>query len=215
MPKTPTKLAYDGLDAAYAYFNKQLFAGRLPACLITVRPHRGAYGYFSSERFGSRDGEEIHDEIALNIRHFQKLSPIEIMATLVHEMVHLEQYHWGKPSRGGYHNKEWGQLMERVGLIPSDTGSPGGKRTGQRMHHYVLDDGPFARAVAAREFVVPYYDRAGETQITRGKLKVTYTCPTCEDKVYGRAGVQPHCGKCGMAAMVAPNGTKSVADLAA
>ena len=78
MPKTPTKRTYDDFDAAYAYFNKRLFGGRLPPCLITVRPHRGAYGYFSGERFGSRDGKEIHDEIALNIRHFEKRSPCEI-----------------------------------------------------------------------------------------------------------------------------------------
>ena len=122
---------------AYAYFNKRLFEGRLPPCLITVRPHRGAYGYFSGERFGSRDGKEIHDEIALNIRHFEKRTPCEIMSTLVHEMVHLEQAHFGSPSRNGYHNKEWAGLMERVGLMPSDTGAPGGKRTGQRMTHYV------------------------------------------------------------------------------
>jgi hypothetical protein len=75
MTTTPTKTAYDGLDDAYEYFNKELFDGRLPTCLITVRPHRGAYGYFSGERFGSRDGNEIHDEIALNIKTFQQRSP--------------------------------------------------------------------------------------------------------------------------------------------
>ena len=40
-------------------------------------------------------------------------------------MTHLEQAHFGKPSRNGYHNKEWADLMERVGLMPSDTGAPG------------------------------------------------------------------------------------------
>jgi hypothetical protein len=59
MPKTPTKRAYDDLDAAYDYFNKQLFGARLPPCLITVRPHRGAFGYFSGERFG-KILEEVH-----------------------------------------------------------------------------------------------------------------------------------------------------------
>src|SRR5262249_19532103 len=92
MLKTPTKTAYENFDAAYDYFNKQLFGSRLPPCLITVRPHRGAFGYFSSERFGSRDGKEIHDEIALNIKTFQQRSPLEILSTLVHEMVHLEQF---------------------------------------------------------------------------------------------------------------------------
>ena len=33
---TPTKQTYEGLDQAYAYFNKRLFDGKLPDCLITV-----------------------------------------------------------------------------------------------------------------------------------------------------------------------------------
>ena len=93
--------------------------------------------------------------------------------------------------------------MERVGLMPSSTGAPGGKRTGQSMTHYVIEDGPFARAVAARQFVVPYYDRVGESDVTRKKRKLAYTCPACEDKVWGKPEVRPHCGKCGLVAMLA------------
>lgn len=215
MPKTPTRRTYDGFDAAYQHFNRHLFGGRLPPCLITVRPHSGAYGYFSGRRFGSRDGAEVHDEIALNIKTFAQRSPIEILSTLVHEMVHLEQFHFGKPSRAAYHNREWARLMERVGLMPSNTGKPGGKRTGQQTTHYVIPGGLFANAVAAREFAVPYYDLRSETDITRAKRKVAYTCPTCEDKVWGSPNVQPHCGKCGFAAMVASGDVISVADLAA
>jgi predicted SprT family Zn-dependent metalloprotease len=214
MPKTPTKRAYDDFDAAYAYFNKRLFDGRLPLCLITVRPHRGAYGYFSGERFGSRNSKEVHDEIALNIRHFKQRSPREILSTLVHEMAHLEQHHFGSPSRNGYHNKEWAKMMERVGLMPSDTGRPGGKRTGQRMTHYVITGGPFAKAVAARKFVVPYYDRVEESETTRKKRKATYTCPSCDDKLWGKLGPQPHCGKCGFAAMIVSYGTNPIATTA-
>jgi predicted SprT family Zn-dependent metalloprotease len=211
MSKTPTKRTYDDFDDAYAYFNKRLFGGRLPPCLITVRPHRGGYGYFSSERFASRDGKEIHDEIALNIRYFEKRTPCEILSTLVHEMVHLEQAHFGSPSRNGYHNREWAQLMERVGLMPSDTGTPGGKRTGQRMAHYIVPDGPFDKAMHARSFTVPYYDRVGENEITRKKRKVTYTCPSCEDKVWGKQDVQVHCGKCDFTAMIASCDTNGAA----
>jgi predicted SprT family Zn-dependent metalloprotease len=214
MPKTPTKRTYDDFDAAYAHFNKRLFGGRLPLCLITVRPHRGAYGYFSSERFGSRDGKEIHDEIALNIRHFEKRSPCEILSTLVHEMVHLEQKHFGSPSRNGYHNREWAKLMEQVGLMPSDTGAPGGKRTGQRMTHYVVPDGPFDKAFRARSFTVPYYDRIGEIDITRKKRKATYTCPSCDDKLWGKPEMQPHCGKCGLVAMLVSYDTNCIATTA-
>ena len=116
MPTTPTKQTYEGFDTAYAYFNKRLFGGRLPPCLITVRPHRGSYGYFSSERFGStRNGKEIRDEIALNIKQFKQRSPRKIISTLVHEMAHQEQHHFGSPSRNGYHNREWAGMMERIG----------------------------------------------------------------------------------------------------
>ena len=210
--KTPTKRTYDDFDQAYAYFNKRLFEGRLPPCLITVRPHRGAYGYFSPERFGSRDGKEIHDEIALNIRTFANRTACQILSTLVHEMVHLEQAHFGSPSRGNYHNREWADLMERIGLMPSSTGAPGGKRTGQSMTHYVIEDGPFDRAFAARTFVIPYFDRAGESETTRKKRKVTYTCPVCEDKVWGKPEVQPHCGKCELVPMIASYDTNQVAE---
>ena len=66
----------------------------------------------------------------------------QTLSTLVHEMTHLQQQHFGKPSRSGYHNKEWGLLMRAVGLIPSSTGEPGGKETGQRG---CCRPGPLAR----------------------------------------------------------------------
>jgi predicted SprT family Zn-dependent metalloprotease len=145
----------------------------------------------------------IRDEIALNMKHFRTRTPAQILSTLVHEMTHLEQHHFGAPSRGGYHNKEWGMLMERVGLMPSDTGEVGGKRTGQRVSHYVVEGGAFDLAFKARTFVVPYFDRQEETETTRKKRKVAYTCPVCDDEVWGKPEVRVHCGKCGLVAMIA------------
>ena len=42
-----------------------------------------------------------------------------------------------QPGRTGYHNREWASKMLEVGLVPSDTGQPGGKQTGQHMTHYI------------------------------------------------------------------------------
>jgi len=69
MPKAPMTVRW-----RLRVVHKRLFGGRLPPCLITVRPHGGGYGYFSSEQFESRDGTENHDE-TLNIRHFEKRCP--------------------------------------------------------------------------------------------------------------------------------------------
>jgi ribosomal protein S27AE len=79
------------------------------------------------------------------------------------------------------------------------------------MTHYIIAGGPFAKAVAARKFTVPYYDRVEETEITRKKRKVTYTCPSCDDKLWGKPDMQPHCGKCGLIAFVASYDTNRIA----
>lgn len=139
----PTRSTYDGLTEAYDFFNRRLFAGKLPRCLITMQRQKAAYGYFAGARFGTVDGAEITDEIALNPSHFRSRTTEQSLSTLVHEMTHLEQHHCGKPSRNGYHNKEWAGFMRSVGLIPSDTGAAGGKETGQKVSHYIAPGGPF------------------------------------------------------------------------
>ena len=86
MIANPTR-TYTSLDAAYDHFNRELFGGQLPPCLITMQRHKGAYGYFSGERFASLDNpEEVTDEIALNPAHFASRTPAETLSTLVHEM---------------------------------------------------------------------------------------------------------------------------------
>jgi hypothetical protein len=35
--------------------------------------------------------------------------------------------------------------MEILGLVPSDTGQPGGARTGQKVTHYINPEGAFAK----------------------------------------------------------------------
>ena len=64
-------------------------------------------------------------------------------------MTHLEQHHFGQPSRNGYHNKQWAELMKSVGLFPSDTAQPGGKETGQRGGE--IEGGKGSRQLARSE----------------------------------------------------------------
>ncbi|HIE17406.1 MAG TPA: hypothetical protein EYP71_04350, partial [Dehalococcoidia bacterium] len=89
------------------------------------------------------DGDVVVDEIALNPTHFKERTMAQTLSTLVHEMCHLWQHHFGKPPRGNYHNKQWATKMLSCGLIPSDTGREGGKQTGQNMTHYIEDGGVF------------------------------------------------------------------------
>ena len=113
--------------------------------LITLQRKCRYYGYFSATRFLRRDARGTTDEIALNPRFFAFRTVAQSLSTLVHEMVHQWQRHYGKPSRGGYHNREWAEKMKEVGLMPSTTGLPGGAETGPRVTHYILFDGRFQR----------------------------------------------------------------------
>jgi predicted SprT family Zn-dependent metalloprotease len=89
-----------------------------------MQRRNGSYGHFCGERFETRDGQEITDEISINPRHLRTRPVVDSLSTLGHEMVHLEQFHFGKPGRGRYHNKEWAAWMDRIGLIPSHRHRP-------------------------------------------------------------------------------------------
>jgi hypothetical protein len=56
--------------------------------------------------------------------------------------------YFGKPSRSGYRNKKWAGMMKAVGMIPSDTGAPSGRKVGQKVSHYIEADGRFEHACA-------------------------------------------------------------------
>jgi len=75
-----------------------------------------------------------------------------VLQTVVHEQCHLWQYINSTPGnrpRAGYHNEQWANQMESIGLMPSHTGAKGGKRTGQKMSDYPLSDGAFIKAAEA------------------------------------------------------------------
>lgn len=157
----PTEEAYAELQHAYDFYNKELFSGQLTSCLITFQRQKRTFGYFSKNRFGHKDGRKT-DEIALNPEYFAVVPMIEVLQTLVHEMAHLWQEHFGKPSRACYHNVQWAEKMEAIGLMPSDTGLPGGKRIGQSICDYAIAGGPFEQAskrLLASGFAISWIDR--------------------------------------------------------
>jgi predicted SprT family Zn-dependent metalloprotease len=160
-----------------------------------------AYGYFSGGRFETRDHTHITDELALNPSHFRGRTPEQTLSTLVHEMTHLEQHHFGTPTRAGYHNREWAGMMKAVGLIPSDTGEPGGKQTGQTMSHYVEWGGRFERICAELmdEGLDPLYVELGRAETLREKKaasKTRYTCPNCQTSAWAKQDTHLIYGDC-------------------
>ena len=146
----PTSELYDFFTRAYQHFNRHLFDSALAPCMLTIQRQKGCMGLFYPERWVTDGGARCH-ELALNPTYFGTSRLVEVFQTLVHEQCHMWQQEYGRPSRSGYHNREWAQRMESIGLMPSSTGEPGGRRTGQCMSDYALPDGLFL--AAARKFI--------------------------------------------------------------
>ena len=196
--QTPTEETYVGLQKAFNHFNEQLFENRLPPVMITLTRKRNAHGYFWAEQFKHREDGDATHEIALNPNTMDRTMEA-VLSTLVHEMTHLEQQEYGKPGKNGHHNREWVNLMERVGLIPSDTGEPGGKQTGRKMTHYIDPEGPFVEAFdALMPFDLPYFTQPRETSGAKKKdlSKVKRTCPCCNANAWAKLGSCIMCGDC-------------------
>ena len=200
----PTGEQFAAFERTYLHFNDRLFGGDLPPCILNLSRHRRAAGFFAPERWRSvlDDGSAPIHEISLNPKALLGREPREIAATLAHEMCHLWQHQFGSPSRGGYHNQQWAAKMAAIGLVPSDTGKPGGKRTGQRMSHYVLDDGPFATAYTElpTDWLLPFVCLEGVSKgRTRDPSKTKYSCRTCGANVWAKCGLHIGCLDCGKA----------------
>lgn len=165
MSAKPTQQVYEELQKAYEFFNQELFEGRLPACVITLQRQHDTYGYFSANQFQSRQGGEQAHEIALNPSYFAVRSIQETLSVLVREMVSLDQTLNTKRSklpRRRYRNTEWADMCEEVGLMPSSTGLPGGRRVGDNVQTYVIEGGRFDVActrLVDEAFTLSWVDR--------------------------------------------------------
>ena len=115
---------------AFDFFNRELFREKLEQVIITLQKHRGANGYFRANSFEERSFEEgkqqppkftVH-EISIMPDAMYHRTDREVLATLVHEMCHLKQKQYGTPSRNGYHNRQWAEYMQAVGLEPTAFG---------------------------------------------------------------------------------------------
>lgn len=226
---------YVTLSDCYDLFNIRLFDGKLRGCVLTFEDRGQHCGYFRQGGFIGRDGEERRDEICLNPRHFlANTGDLELLQTLVHEQVHQWQAQFGDASRRTYHNREWAEKMLSVGLVPSHTGRPGGRMTGQQMADYPAEEGEFiqlAREILTRHQLITWYKEgvaisraqeyaampagaevpmvvaalaaalptsgaASQNRPTAAASKVSYQCPECRMRVWGKPDLSVICGSC-------------------
>lgn len=180
---------YDNLQKAFNHFNERLFDNRLSPVMFTLTKRKNANGYFHADQFvHNQDGDTTH-QIAMNPDTMNR-ELLSVLATLVHEMTHLEQETFGKPGKRGHHNEEWAKIMDRVGLIPQP-------RHGRKVSTVIPSDGPFVEACKQLEVELPYFTSPRAIAGKKKDLsKVKHSCPTCGLNVWGKLGISVRCGDC-------------------
>ena len=161
-PPPPTLEMSSELQAAFDHFNAALFDGKLPPTVLTLQRQKMTAGYFTADGWVNRQGAGKADEIALNPKFFAVQTLPESMKTLVMQMAFCWQKHFGNPGRRRYANKEYSDKLVSVGLMPSHTGKPGGRLTGEKVDAYPIGGGLFEQACNAlltKSFALSWLDR--------------------------------------------------------
>ena len=183
MTTDPTRTTYQGLTEAYDFFNERLFGGRLPRCLITMQRQRGAYGYFAGKRFGTRDGQEVTDEIALNPAHFRSRTtrrafrPWRMKCATLSRIISerrpqgVSQPGMGRDDEGNRPHSERYRAA----------GRQGNRAEGEPLHRDRRAFRPGLAELETSGFAVRYVELWGDEQARKKKAasKTKYTCPAC------------------------------------
>ena len=204
----PTKGQFTAYQGAFDWFNRELFNGELPQCLLNFSRKAGAGGFFARNQWGKRlevsergaAAAQLH-EITLNPDLLHK-GPEWVFSVLVHEMAHLQRFITGKPSRPGYHDAQWADMMLAVGLHPVSYDNPG-RMTGQKVSHEIVAGGFYQAAFKAMpsEYLLPLSalgfggGKAAKPK-RESQQKVKYTCPGCEANIWGKGGLNVTCTDC-------------------
>ncbi|MFH0784669.1 MAG: SprT-like domain-containing protein [Pseudomonadota bacterium] len=196
----PTPAQFAVYQQVFDYFNRTLFENNLPDCMLSFRRRRrNSNTLFTAGQWKEKSGQATA-EISLNIKQLAEDEPIEVMATLVRQMVHLwQEIHGHQTSSKWYFNREWAEKMAAIGLLPSATGKPGGKTTGRGIQHSIEDGGQFEQAFRKMPatYLWPFQPASIEGEKRGGySEKVAYRCIGCGAKTWGKGGMGLVC-ECG------------------
>jgi hypothetical protein len=202
-PGSFTPALYQGLQAAFSFFNERFFEAALPDVVITLQRRAHSKGHFGANAYAGRHGRDVPQcEINLNPDHFAGATDADAASTLLHEQCHLWRLLNGPPQKRPYHDKLWAARMKSVGLVPSSTGTVGGREVGARMSHYILPDGPFGQAFAELQATGWTLDlesapRRGSTKGPSSKTK--FTCLRCGLNAWAKPDAELWCKSCSLA----------------
>ncbi len=102
------------LEHAFEQFNRHYFQEKLPRTVITIQSSPKTNGYITIDKLWTVEGERFR-EINISAENMKR-PPENVLATLLHEMVHLLCMENGiedTSKNGRYHNKLFKKEMEK------------------------------------------------------------------------------------------------------
>lgn len=199
------------LEKIFRAVNRDWFGGELEEPIITIQSTPRAYGHVTVAKAWKRKDDWRHE---LNMGAETLNRPIEdIVATMVHEMVHLWNIAHGVQdcSRGGmYHNKKFKAEAEKRGLVIGHHDKYGWTITSpsDALLEYILEQGWTEIAINRGGFgwTPPPSggSKAGDSGSAEGEEKPKpkksstrkLVCPKCGNSVRATKAVRIMCMDC-------------------
>lgn len=203
------------MENLFHLFNVQFFNGDVETPIITVSADTagGAYGWCTTNKVWKSDKEEYY-EINICAEYLDR--PIkEVCATLLHEMVHLDNIKKGikdVSSNGYYHNKKFKETAEAHGLVIEKMGSYGWTKTSlqestaewieKNIEYEKFNLARMSKRMKAGSSSGTSSGDSSEDDSTtteapkKSKYKY-YMCPCCKVKFYTVATINATCDDCG------------------
>jgi hypothetical protein len=125
----------------------------------------------------------------------------DVLATLLHEMVHLADHVVNNTRRQDIHGKAWQSLMVKVGLEPYPIDEANGRRT-NRWSHSIIKDGVFDRWFNANRHIANGISldwRKTPKRAAKSGASHKFECPRCGATLRGsveKLEQAPICGIC-------------------
>jgi len=207
MLSNDNKLLENGFDI----LNNVYFNGELPKAVITIQSSPKTYGYITVYEVW-RDNESNYHEINISAEHLSR--PIEnIMATLLHEMVHLfcmVNKIADTSKNGRYHNKRFKEESEKRDLLIEYVQYIGYSKTTptEKFIEVLKGHGLYTGIVRCRTGVIftggengGNSGGGGDGEVGKAKRKKKtstrkYICNTCGINVRATKNVNILCGDC-------------------
>lgn len=213
------KLSFVIEKLSYTFFESK-GKYKIPDVFFTLSNKCGdlVTAYVASNSLYNKENKKVINYLGINPKWLNRELK-EVLATVCHELCHVYENTYIHIPRGAYHDKQWEQLMLDCGLKPIYMNK---SKTGVATQ--IIEGGEFDSFVNSfkEEFGEDYFnlveysteienqlrkniegiedipraDNADKQRKKYNRNKTKYVCPSCECKLWGKAGLDIYCNTC-------------------